>query len=165
MIRAATIFVLGTVIVGVFTQWPVYSPLSPGQAQLTLSLAHLAERLEPCQPLSMEEIAALPPNMRVVERCERARAPTRVMLSLGGEPLLEAEVQAVGLHRDGRAYFHRVWTVPAGRHELVLQVADSADGSGHVIREAFVIHLESGSNAVLRVGDGAATLANLESSQ
>jgi hypothetical protein len=144
--------------VGLFTQWPRYAPVPPGHGELKLSLAHLTERLEPCRPLSEEERRALPPNMRVTEICERARALAVLEIVLDGEVLFAESVRPAGLHRDGRAYLHRVVTLPAGRHALELRLRDSPREQGWDREQAFVLDLKPGMSALLRIGDGEARL-------
>ncbi len=144
--------------VGLFAQWPRHAPVAEGLGQLTLSLAHLTQRLSPCRQLSEAERADLPPNMRAFEVCERERAPARIELRLDGRALLAEDVAPAGLHRDGRAYLHRVWALPAGRHALELRLRDTPRGEGFDRVERFALQLDPGVAALLRVGDGDAHL-------
>lgn len=148
-------FMLAT---GVFAQWPVFSPLPPGHAQLKLSMAHLTERLEPCVELSPEELAALPPNMRVVERCPRARADAVIELEANGELLLSASVRPVGLARGGRTYLQDRWGLPPGEYQLTLRLRDTPRNEGFDKVQHLSLRLAPGESALLNLGDGDATL-------
>lgn len=139
-------------------QRPRYLPVPLDHGELKLSVAHLTERLQPCRPLSAEERAALPPNMRAFERCERERAPARLRLTLAGQPLLDTAVEPVGLHRDGRAYLFQRWSLPAGRYPLQLELADSARSQGYDHQHRFELELAAGRSAQLQVSDGGARL-------
>jgi hypothetical protein len=143
---------------GVFAQWPVYSPLSEGHGELKLSMAHLTERLEPCVQLTPEEIMELPPNMRVAERCPRARANAVVQLLLDDEPLLDASVRPVGLARGGRAYLQKHWGLPAGEYALELRMRDTPRDEGFDKVQYFRLSLAAGESVLLNVGDGEARL-------
>lgn len=144
--------------VGLLAQWPSFSPVPVGHGQFRLSLAHLTERLTPCHQLTVEERAALPPNMRAFERCERARAPAVIELLLDGQLLLREEVRPAGLHRDGRSYLYRIWALPAGRYPLELRLRDSPREEGFDTRQRLILQIESGVSALLKVGDGEAVL-------
>jgi hypothetical protein len=152
------VWVVLIVPVGLLAQWPSYAPVPAGHGELKLSMAHLTERMEPCRQLSEEERMALPPNMRVMEICERARAPARIEILLDGEILLGETVRPAGLHRDGRAYLHRVVTLPAGRHALELKLRDSPRDDGYDREQHFTLDLKPGMSALLRIGDGEAVL-------
>jgi hypothetical protein len=139
---------------GVFAQWPAYSPIPKGYGELKLSMAHLTERLEPCRQLSAEEIAALPPNMRVVEQCPRGRVSALLELEADGALLYGGAVRPVGLARGGRAYLQARWSLPAGRYQLELRLRDSPRETGFDLVERFSLNLDSGESALLSVGDG-----------
>lgn len=145
--------------VGLLAQWPYFAPLPAGHAELRLSLAHLTERLEPCRPLSADERAALPANMRVLERCGRPRAPALIELMLDEQVLLRVHVRPAGLHRDGRAYLHRTWSLPAGSYRLQLNLRDSPRQEGFD-QQQFWLDLQPGVSTLLRVGDGEAVLSS-----
>jgi hypothetical protein len=149
-------------LLGVFAQWPRFAPLPAGHGELKLSLAHLTERMQPCHTLSAEERQALPPNMRMLERCERARAPAVIELTLDGEVLLAEAIRPAGLHRDGRAYLYRHWALPAGDYALELALRDSPREEGFDRRQRFELTIVPGASALLKVGDGEAVLQDYQ---
>jgi len=143
-------------------QGPAFAPVPEGHGELKISVAHLAARLQPCRQLSEEERQALPPTRRVSEVCERGRAPTRIRLTLNGDTLIDQRIAPAGMHGDGRAYFLEFLPLPAGRHELELNLHDSPDdqddASGYTLRERFILELAPGESALLAIGDGTISL-------
>ncbi|MFU8877791.1 MAG: hypothetical protein ACNA7E_06590 [Wenzhouxiangellaceae bacterium] len=117
-------------LIAAFSAGPRFSPLSADQAQLTLALAHLTDRVEPCRQLSEAERQALPPTRRVSEICERARRHLAIELSLDQELLYREILAPGGLHGDGRIYRIEQWPVSAGTWQLRLRLAEPTDVPG-----------------------------------
>jgi hypothetical protein len=145
-------------VTGVFAQWPTYAPLAAGHGELKLSMAHLTSRLEACVQLTQEEIVALPPNMRVSERCPRARADAVVQLVVDGRPLVERTVRPAGLARGGRAYLQGYWSLPAGAYALEFRLRDTPRIEGFDKVQHLHLDLAPGESVLLNVGDGIAHL-------
>jgi hypothetical protein len=118
-------------VTGAFSAWPSYRSLEPGRAVVKLSLAHLGARESPCRPLTEAEIAALPKHGRKTEECPRGRLPVAVEVALDGTLLVAREEPPTGLSGDGSSRFYERVVVPAGRHELVLRLRDSAREAGY----------------------------------
>ncbi|MFU8820617.1 MAG: hypothetical protein ACNA8G_03575 [Gammaproteobacteria bacterium] len=154
----AVSWTLFAVVTGAFAQWPVYSPLPAGHGELKLSMAHLTQRVEPCVQYTKEEMDALPPNMRVPEKCPRARVHAVVQLLLDGEPLLDTAVRPVGLARGGRTYLQANWGLPAGAYGLELKVRDTPRDEGFDKVQHFALGLAAGESVLLDIGDGEARL-------
>ncbi|HEV8693989.1 MAG TPA: hypothetical protein VGQ93_07380 [Lysobacter sp.] len=114
--------------IGYFSTSPAYTLLAPGQALLKLSFSHGAQRLGACRDRSDEELAKLPPNMRIRQECPRERAPVIVELELDGAPLYRESLPPSGLSGDGSASVYRRFVVPAGTHRLVARLSDNAEG-------------------------------------
>jgi hypothetical protein len=152
-------WLLFALAIGLFAHWPAHSPLPSGHGELRLSLAHLTERMEPCRTLSEEERMALPPNMRIIEKCGRARASAQVELRLDERVLYADSIRPAGLHREGRTYLFRSWPLPAGDYTLQLALRDSPRDEGFDKRQQFRLRIEPGHSALLRVGDGDAELS------
>lgn len=151
-------WLLFAAVVGTFAQWPAYSTITPGFGEIKLSMAHLTERLEPCERLTAEELAALPPNMRAPERCPRERAQAVVELLVNGDPLLQTTVRPVGLARGGRSYLQGRWDLPAGEHQLELRLRDTPREQGFDKVQRFSLTLAAGESVLLKLGDGDARL-------
>ena len=114
--------------IGYFSTAPAYTHLAPDQALLKLSFSHGAQRVGECRDRSDEELAQLPPNMRIRQDCPRERAPVVVELEMDGAPLYRESLPPSGLSRDGSASVYRRFVVPAGTHHLSARLADNAKG-------------------------------------
>jgi hypothetical protein len=114
--------------IGYFSTAPAYTHLAPGQALLKLSFSHGAQRVGECRERSDEELAKLPPNMRVRQDCPRERAPVIVELEMDGVRLYRESLPPAGLSRDGSASVYHRFVVPAGTHRLSARLADNAKG-------------------------------------
>ena len=127
---------LFALFIGVFSQWPRYQALPPGQAVLKVSFIHHGEHVAPCRPYTQEELAKLPPNMRAPMKCERERVPVEIEVDLDGATVYRHVAPPAGLSRDGAStVYHRV-AVPAGEHRIAVRLKDTPGaGFGHV-REA-----------------------------
>ncbi len=142
------------VMIAAFAMGPAFSPVPEGSGELKISMAHLAERIEPCRPLTEEERAELPPTRRVTEVCERGRVPTLVRLRLDGELIIDRLVKAAGWQEDGRAYLLEFQPLPAGQYELELALRDTPREEGYDMQHHFNLALEPGDSALLEIGDG-----------
>jgi hypothetical protein len=95
-----------------------------------VSIVHQGTRLKPCVEQTPEELASLPPNMRVATRCPRERAPLLLELDMDGQPLLRREAPPSGLSSDGSAAIYQRLVVPAGAHRVGVRLRDSARTHG-----------------------------------
>jgi hypothetical protein len=114
--------------IGYFSTSPAYTHLDPDQALLKLSFSHGAQRVGECRDRSDEELAKLPPNMRIRQDCPRERAPVVVELALDGVLLYRESLPPSGLSRDGPASVYRRFVVPAGTHRLTARLSDNTKG-------------------------------------
>lgn len=124
------IYLVFVVCLGYFSDRPAYTHFPPDMALLKLSFSHGGQPKAPCRQLSREELAKLAPNMRRATKCERERLPVLVELEVDGKLLYRATLEPTGLARDGRSRAYQRFTVPAGRHELVARLRDSARAEG-----------------------------------
>lgn len=58
-------------VLGYFSTSPAYRHLPPDQALVKLSFTHAAQRKGECRTRTPEELAKLPPNMRIAQDCPR----------------------------------------------------------------------------------------------
>ena len=126
----AVFYALVAAATGYFASYPVYEQFPRDQAQIKLSFAHGAARVEDCRRLSYEEIAKLPPSRRRPSTCARERIPVRVQLQLDDRTVYDAVLEPTGLSRDGPARAYRKFAVPAGRHVIVARLRDSKRSQG-----------------------------------
>jgi hypothetical protein len=114
--------------IGYFSTSPAYTHLAPDQAVVKLSFSHGAQRVGECRDRSDEELADMPPNMRVRQDCPRERAPVIVELEMDGVGLHRQVLSPSGLSRDGPASIYRRFVVPAGTRRLSARLSDNAKG-------------------------------------
>lgn len=117
-------------LVWYFSFSPPFRQLAPDQAVVTLAFAHAGERREECRTLSPEELAKLPPNMRLQLDCPRERSPITVDLLLGGEFVIKEVANAPGLYADQGVDVYRSVKVPAGEHHLKVTMNDDVRVEG-----------------------------------
>ena len=131
------------VAVAAFSDWPVYRQISRGSAIVMLSFVHGADRKAECRRLTPEEIQKLPPNMRRVQECPRARRPVYVELDLGGKTVLQANLPPTGIAGDGQSKVYERFVVPVGKHDIAVRMRDTprTDGFDHE-RKAVVTLVE-----------------------
>ena len=116
--------------IGVFSRWPAYHPLGPGDALIKLSFTHTSKHLSECRQLSAEELARLPPNMRAPTRCDRERAPVRVEVDVDGRAAMRRVAAPSGLSKDGAASVYERLVIGAGTHHVAVRLKDSAGAGG-----------------------------------
>jgi len=126
-VAAFAAFALG---VGYFSASPTYEYASAESAIIKLSLIHATDRVEPCVLLTPAEIAALAPNMRRTESCERERLPLTVELDVDGELILSVQALPAGLWSDGPASVYHRFDMPPGQYQLSARLRDTERAEG-----------------------------------
>ncbi len=126
----AVAFAAFAALLGYFATAPAYNPIDPEAAMLKLSFIHVGQRKVECRKMSPEEIARLPPNMRLTLDCPRERLPLLIELELDGKLLLRRELVASGLSHDRASNIYQKFVVPPGRHMLTVRLRDSARTQG-----------------------------------
>jgi len=135
--------------VGYLSTSPVYSPIEPDQAVIKLSFSHVGKRTGECRPMSPQEIAQLPPNMRHTLDCPRGRLPVLVELEMDGELLIRRSLQASGLSHDRASSIYQKVRVPPGHHRLTARLRDSARTEGFDYERSAEITLAPQQNFVV----------------
>jgi hypothetical protein len=125
----ALLYVAFGAAVGYFSSAPTFEVMPADQALVRLSFSHGAKPSAPCRQRSDEELAKLPPNMRVRLDCPRSRAPVKVQVEMDGKLLYDIVAQPAGVRRDGPSTVYRRLPVPAGRHGFKARLADAPDGA------------------------------------
>jgi hypothetical protein len=122
----AVLYVLFMGVIGYFSTSPAYVHFPPDQALIKASFSHAGQPKEECHIRTAEELAKLPPNMRVAMQCARERSPLEFELEIDGQPLYRAELAPAGLSRDGASTLYHRFPVTAGPHHLRAKLKDSA---------------------------------------
>jgi len=121
-----------------FSFSPPYVRLTPEQSMITLALSHAGKPVEECRKKTPEELAKLPPNMRVLEECPRERSPVKIQVMLDDETVIDKNVSPPGLYKDqGVDIYHSV-KVPIGEHRLEIRMNDNVrvDGPTHHFQQS-----------------------------
>ena len=126
----ALLFAAFAVVIGVFSRWPVYHHLGPGQAVIKVSFAHTGKPVSDCRPLTAEELAKLPPNMRAPMRCPRERSPVTMEVDIDGQPVLRRAANPSGLSRDGASSMYQRVQVAAGEQRIAVRMKDDVRHEG-----------------------------------
>lgn len=113
------------VVAALFSAWPAFSLLGPGQAMVSLSISHTGQRIGECRTFTQEELNALPPNMRRPSDCPREKHPIRVEFSANGEVLYSQTIQPSGIWSDGSSTIYARFPLPAGEQLLTIGMNDS----------------------------------------
>jgi hypothetical protein len=125
----AVLYGLFALFIGVFSHWPQYEALPPGQALVKVSFIHHGQRVAECRPYTPEELAKLPPNMRTPMKCGRERAPVTIEVDLDGSTVYRHVAIPSGLSRDGpSSAYHRI-AVSAGEHRIAVRMKDSTSAA------------------------------------
>ena len=123
-------FATFAVFVGYFSSSPPFEYAEAELAVVKLSLNHAADRIAPCVLLTPAEVAALAPNMRRTERCERARLPLSIELDVDGERVLTMQASPAGLWGDGPASVYQRFDLPPGQYRMAVRLRDTARADG-----------------------------------
>ena len=126
---------LFALFIGVFSHWPPYQVLPPGQAVLKVSFIHHGQRVAPCRPYTPEELAKVPAHMRTPLKCERERAPVLIEVDVDGVTVVRHLARPAGLSRDGASTVYRRLAVPAGEHRIAVRMKDGTGAGFDHVRE------------------------------
>lgn len=126
--------VLAYIAFAAFIAWfatrPGYRYADPELASVKLSLSHAAERVEPCVPLTPEQIAALAANMRRTEACERERLPLFLEMDVDDELIFSLVAEPSGAWNDGPASIYERIALEPGPHRISVRLRDTARTAG-----------------------------------
>jgi hypothetical protein len=140
---------LAVVALAYFSVAPSHRVLEPDQAVISLSFSVAGQPKQACQPLSAEELARLPPNMRRPRGCPRERWPIEVELLVDGTRLYAGTHAPAGLWDDGPSTVYQRFRVPAGAKELTVRLRDSGRREGYDHERTAAIELEPRQNLVI----------------
>ena len=128
--------------VGFFSSAPVYQHLDEGQSTIKLSIRHAGQLLGECRERTPEEMAGMPPNMRIASVCPRERSPVLLELDLDGQLVYSQVLAAAGIHRDGRASVYRRLTVPAGETRVSVRLKDHIEADKFHYQSSHTVNLQ-----------------------
>jgi len=135
--------------IGVFSRWPTYHPIAPGQALIKLSFTRVGKPVGDCRKPSAEELAKLPPTMRPTEICPRERSPITVQVDVDGQRALERVAAPTGLSKDGAAAVYERLTVPAGERRISVSLSDDVRARATPYQRESTVQLAPGQVLVI----------------
>jgi len=112
-------------VVGYFSNSPAYQQLTENEALVALAFGHSGQPVSACVYKTPEELAKLPPNLRVPMVCPRERSPIDIEMSLDEEVVFKETFEPPGFSRDGGIDVYHRFKLPAGQHQLKLKLKDS----------------------------------------
>ena len=121
----AVFYGLFVAVIGYFSSAPAYEHFPKDMALIKASFSHAGQPKQECHVRTADELANLPPNMRVAIQCGRERSPVMFDLELDGKEVYRAELSPAGLSRDGVSTVYQRFQVPVGRHHLRARLKDS----------------------------------------
>lgn len=145
----ALLYGLFALAIGVFSRWPTYHPIAPGQALIKLSFTRVGKPVGDCRKPSAEELAKLPPTMRPSEICPRERSPITVQVDVDGVRALERVAAPTGLSKDGAAAVYERLTVPAGERRIAVRLSDDVRARAAPYTREAVVTLAAGQVLVI----------------
>ena len=126
----AVLYALFAVFIGVFSHWPPYHPLPPGQALIKISFTLTGKPVGDCRALTEEEKAKLPPQMRPKQICPRERSPVSIEVDINGKTVLQRTAEPSGLKRDGSSAVFQRLQVAAGEQRIAVRMKDDVRAPG-----------------------------------
>jgi hypothetical protein len=135
--------------IGVFSRWPTYHPIAPGQALIKLSFTRVGKPVGDCRKPSAEELAKLPPTMRPTEICPRERSPITVQVDVDGVRALERVAAPTGLSKDGAAAVYERLTVHAGERRITVSLSDDVRARATPYQHESTVQLAPGQVLVI----------------
>lgn len=136
-------------LLGTLSQAPAYRHFPEGQALIKLSFTHGAGRKSACRRRTAEELAKLAPNMRKKVLCPRERLPVVVELDVDARTAYRAVLPPTGLSGDGPSRTYTRISVPAGMHDLVMRLRDSAREEGFDYQRNMRVDLAPGQSVAI----------------
>ena len=137
----ALLYALFAVFIGVFSHWPTYHPLAPGQALIKVSFTHTGKPVGDCRTLTEEEKAKLPPQMRPKQICPRERSPVHIEVDINGQRVLDRTAVPSGLKRDGASAVYLRLPVPAGESKIAVRMKDDVRAAGFTAQKEATLTL------------------------
>lgn len=135
--------------IGVFSQWPTYHHLAPDQALVKVSFTRVGKPVGDCRPLTPEELAKLPPNMREPTKCPRERSPVTVQVDIDGRRVLDRVAPPTGLSKDGASSVYERLVVPAGERRIAVALSDDVRAREAAHRREATVRLAPGQVLVI----------------
>jgi len=96
---------------------------------LVVSFKHPGQAAENCREPSAAELEKLPRHMRAKKICERRRSNVRLRVHVDGQLVLEKSYEPRGIWHDGNSIAIERIAVPAGTHDVKVELGDTPEVS------------------------------------
>jgi len=111
--------------IGYFSNSPQYHRFPEQQGTIKLSLRHSGQILGECRERNKEEMAQLPPNMRISKICPRERSPLLLDLLVNNKIVYSEELAPRGIHGDGLSSIYFRLPIDSGKINLTVRMKDN----------------------------------------
>lgn len=125
-----TTMLLLVLAVAALSDSPRWRSLPENVALVRLSFTHGGDRSASCRERTPEELAALPPNMRRKEVCERRRPSVYVELEVDGTLVFAKDLPPRGIAGSGPSQVYERLLLPAGVHDIAVRLRDRPGTEG-----------------------------------
>ncbi len=149
MLGQTAVFAFAGVSLAYCSVAPRHETLGPEQAVISLSFSHAGRLKQACEPLSPDELARLPPNMRRPRNCPRERWPIQVELIVNEERLYVGTHFPAGLWDDGPSTVYERFRVPVGTKVLTMRLRESGRREGYDFERTAEVDLVPRENLVI----------------
>jgi hypothetical protein len=105
----------GALVAGSQAPWRAHSS---DEAGIRLSWRTVSEPVSECRTPTPEELAALPPHMRMQQICERQHVPFRLRVAIDGERVRDVLLHPRGARGDRPLYVFEELRVAPGTHRI-----------------------------------------------
>jgi hypothetical protein len=97
------------------------------EARIRLSWRTVSEPVSACRTPTPEELAALPPHMRMQQICERRHVPFRLRVEIDGRRVRDALLRPPGARGDRPLHVFEELRVAPGSHRLVIAFEEARE--------------------------------------
>lgn len=155
IVTGSAVLTLAFAAIVLLSDGPAWHPIPADAGVVKLSFSHGADRRAACREPTAEELAALPPNMRMKQICPRRRPPVHVELDIDGSTVYRATLEPSGIAGDGPSRVYEKFVLPAGRHDIAVRLRDRPDGGGFDHASEREVDLAAGRSFVIEFSPGA----------
>lgn len=117
-------------VIGYLSTSPSYTLMEPETALIKISLAHTSKPKGECVKRTPEELADLPPQLRLPVLCPRERSPIVIELELNNKLVHAETIMPSGIHHDAAGYTYQKIEVPSGSHHIRVKMRDNIETEG-----------------------------------
>jgi hypothetical protein len=130
----------GGLVAGSQAPWRAHAS---DEAAIRLSWRTVSEPVSACRAPTPEELAALPPHMRMKEICERQHVPFRLRVAIDGEPVRDVLLRPPGARGDRPLYVFEELRVSPGAHRIEVRFEEEREEQSGAARAPVALALDA----------------------